>query len=621
MTDDPMAPLVTPPSAGLDPMISLATSLHASPGVYALLLGSGVSTAAGIPTGWQIVSDLVRRAATAKFPDDPSAGETAAADPEAWWLKHGDGKPLGYSGLLESLASTPAARHALLAGYFEPTPEEQAEGLKAPGAAHLAVAQLVARGTVRVVLTTNFDRLLERALEALGVQPQVLHRPEQIAAATPLRHHRATIIKLHGDYADLDKRNTVDELQKYPPETQGLLRCVLDEYGLLIAGWSAEWDVALAAALEETRSRRYPLFWSFYGSSLGDTARRLVAQQGAVQMSGQTADELFGGVLARTEALDRLADPPISRAVAVTRLKRALPDPVRRIELYDLVDREVGAVVKRVQDQERYPLVIDPLTPEALEERIASLRGDTDTLLHLLAAGVFHDVNGAHDSLWVRVIQRLMSARDAAIQLHQEALEKLRHYPALLAVCTAGVAGVLAGRDDVVATLFRQPQWRSTTGMMLEMNAALALYPHNVVSSEVVNSLPRWGLKDQTYFFPQSHLLRTDIREPLRDIEPDDGRFTNAFDRLELLVGLVCLAAPRKYKQVWWGEVGLGNRWNYGASDELRHEGLARVLQGTSDPNWTFLATAGVTSTEEATQLGVELTTHLEQMREKGRWG
>ena len=221
MTDDPMAPLVTPPSAGLDPMISLATSLHASPGVYALLLGSGVSTAAGIPTGWQIVSDLVRRAATAKFPDDPSAGETAAADPEAWWLKHGDGKPLGYSGLLESLASTPAARHALLAGYFEPTPEEQAEGLKAPGAAHLAVAQLVARGTVRVVLTTNFDRLLERALEALGVQPQVLHRPEQIAAATPLRHHRATIIKLHGDYADLDKRNTVDELQKYPPERRG----------------------------------------------------------------------------------------------------------------------------------------------------------------------------------------------------------------------------------------------------------------------------------------------------------------------------------------------------------------------------------------------------------------
>ncbi len=106
-------------------MVALATSVHASPGVYALLLGSGVSSATGIRTGWQIVSDLVRRAATAKFPDDPAAGDPAAGDPaadnpEAWWSEHGDGQPLGYSGLLEALAPTPAARDALLSGYFEP---------------------------------------------------------------------------------------------------------------------------------------------------------------------------------------------------------------------------------------------------------------------------------------------------------------------------------------------------------------------------------------------------------------------------------------------------------------------------------------------------------------------
>jgi len=120
---------------------------------------------------------------------------------------------------------------------------------------------------VRVVLTTNFDRLLERALEAVGVQPQVLSRPEQIVGATPPRHHRATIIKLHGDYADLDKRNTVDELQTYSPKFEGLLRTVLDEYGLLVSGWSADWDLALVSALEATRNRRYPLFWGFYGAS------------------------------------------------------------------------------------------------------------------------------------------------------------------------------------------------------------------------------------------------------------------------------------------------------------------------------------------------------------------
>lgn len=620
MTDEPIVPLVTPPSAGLDPMISLATSLHASPGVYALLLGSGVSTAAGIPTGWQIVTDLVRRTAAAKFPDDTGAADAASADPEAWWLEHGDGEPLGYSGLLESLASTPAARHALLAGYFEPTPEELEAGLKAPGAAHRAVAQLVARGTVRVVLTTNFDRLLERALEALGVQPQVLHRPEQIAAATPLRHHRATIIKLHGDYADLDKRNTIDELQTYPPETQGLLRSVLDEYGLLVTGWSADWDVALAAALEETRSRRYPLFWSFYGSTLGETARRLVAQQGAVQLGGVSADQLFGDVLARIEALDRLSDPPISRAMAVSRLKRALPDPVRRIELYDLVDHETAAVVKRVQDQDRYPLLIQPLTSEALDGRITSLRGDTDTLLHLLVSGVFHDVHGVHDNLWVRVIERLMSLRDAVTGGHQEHLEKLRHFPAELAACVAGMAGVLAGRNDVVGTLFRRPQWRSNFGLNNEIDAATALNPYLVIHSSVVNSLPRWSGRQQDLHFPQSHLLRADLREPLRDIESDDTRYTDAFDHFELLVSLVSLATSGQYSQGWWGEVALRNRWSHGPNGEMTHPAMAKVVKETS-LDGAFWTAAGISDADEAKQLCDQLIDELGQMRKRTMYG
>jgi len=53
-------------SKGLDPMVSLAFSLRASPGVYALLFGSGVSRSASIPTGWEVVLDLIRRTAAAK---------------------------------------------------------------------------------------------------------------------------------------------------------------------------------------------------------------------------------------------------------------------------------------------------------------------------------------------------------------------------------------------------------------------------------------------------------------------------------------------------------------------------------------------------------------------------
>ena len=37
-----------------DPLHSLAFSIYENPGVYCILLGSGVSRAAEIPTGWEI---------------------------------------------------------------------------------------------------------------------------------------------------------------------------------------------------------------------------------------------------------------------------------------------------------------------------------------------------------------------------------------------------------------------------------------------------------------------------------------------------------------------------------------------------------------------------------------
>ncbi|MET7831341.1 SIR2 family protein [Micromonospora sediminicola] len=169
---------------------------------------------------------------------------------------------MGYSGLLASLASTPAARRAILAGFFEPTEDERQQGLKVPGAAHRAIAALVARGAVRVILTTNFDRLIEQALEAEGVFPQVIATPTAIDGMEPLAHARCTVIKLHGDYARIDQLNTVEELSHYSSPLKALLDRVLDEYGLIINGWSGDWDHALVAAIEGTRSRRYPLYWS-----------------------------------------------------------------------------------------------------------------------------------------------------------------------------------------------------------------------------------------------------------------------------------------------------------------------------------------------------------------------
>lgn len=82
-----MADAVAVPGTGtvLDARMALALNVHTSPGVYAVLLGAGISIASGVKTGWGIVQDLVGKVAAVDQPDDPDAGARAASDPEAWW--------------------------------------------------------------------------------------------------------------------------------------------------------------------------------------------------------------------------------------------------------------------------------------------------------------------------------------------------------------------------------------------------------------------------------------------------------------------------------------------------------------------------------------------------------
>lgn len=62
----------------IDPLHSLAFSIQANPGVYAVLVGSGVSRSAQIPTGRKITLDFVRKLAEV-------AGENCGTDPALWY--------------------------------------------------------------------------------------------------------------------------------------------------------------------------------------------------------------------------------------------------------------------------------------------------------------------------------------------------------------------------------------------------------------------------------------------------------------------------------------------------------------------------------------------------------
>jgi hypothetical protein len=274
--------------------------MHAAPGAYAVLLGSGISTAAGIPTGWQVVQDLIRKVAIARGVDP----EEVASDPEVWWSRQGNSEAR-YDTLLTALAPTDATRQAMLRNYFDPPPGSQGPVL--PTAAHDALATLCVTGRVKLIVTTNFDRLMERALDRVGVSAQVIASPSAVRGMIPLTQASMTVVKLHGDYASPGLRNTPEELASYPTEWRELLARVFDEFGMLVVGWSAEYDTGLRQAFTDSPSRRYPAYWATYLDSLTEDAKRLIDHRQANVIRTLGADEFLGDLAERVERFDRVA--------------------------------------------------------------------------------------------------------------------------------------------------------------------------------------------------------------------------------------------------------------------------------------------------------------------------
>lgn len=292
---------VLTPTDGVDPRVALASSMHASPGVYAVLIGSGMSSAAGIPTGWQIVGRLIRRVAAL---ENVELNETPGAAVD-WYTATYDHAPR-YEELIAKLAPTEHTRRSLLREYFEQPPDTP--GPIEPTYAHRVVAHLCSQGRIRVILTTNFDRLLERALDDAGVGAQVLCTTSDREGMAPLQHAHATVIKLHRDYRGV-MLNTEEELSGYPPDLTSLLDEVLDRYGLIVVGWSAQYDRALDSRIAACPSRRYPMYWLRHGGPNANTeeATRLIAARDATVIDIDDADSFFTDLHVRLERLDNIA--------------------------------------------------------------------------------------------------------------------------------------------------------------------------------------------------------------------------------------------------------------------------------------------------------------------------
>ena len=513
--------MVTP----LSPDLALALGVMANPGVYALLVGSGISRSAKIPTGWELVLDLVRRLAKAESADP-------GPDPAAWYRSR-YGEPPRYSALLERLGPRAADRQSLLRGYFEPSDQERAEGIKSPTAAHHAIADLVAGGLIRVVVTTNFDRLIESALESAGIVPNVIATSDQAAGAPPLAHSRCTVIKLHGDYLDTRIRNSDDELARYDARIDALIDQVLDEYGLIVCGWSGEYDVALRAAFDRCPSKRYATYWCVRGDRSVVTDG-LIACRNAQVVEISDADSFFTQLVERVNAIRETGErhPPEARVAAET-LKRYLSEDRYRIRLRELVGNVTEELVGRIGG-DAFP----PHTAFSNEELLARTRRleiACESSLALIANGCYWG-EAKHDDLWLQTIRRL-----AEFEAPRSGLPLwigLFRYPALLHLYVAGIASVAASRYYLLAKLLHAPCRSIDHGEI--QNVVESVYAPFIVSDNAAQILMSDPDAPETrYKTPLSQYLFSVLRPVFTELVPAEQEYTDAFDRFEYLVSLV----------------------------------------------------------------------------------
>lgn len=409
--------------------------------MYALLLGSGISTAAGIPTGWEIVLDLIRKLAFLE-------GADCGSDPYQWFTNAHGARP-DYSGLLDAIAKTPTERQRLLSGYFEPTEEERAEGLKIPTPAHKAIAQLAADDYIRVIVTTNFDRLQEQALEALGVSPTVISTADAVTGAVPLTHSGVTIIKVNGDYRDTRIKNTVDELSSYDDEMNKLLDRVFDEYGLIVCGWSADWDAALRAAMERSPNRRYTTFWATR-SDPSDAGSRLIKHRDAQLIRITGANDFFETLREKAQALADFELPhPLSSKMAIATTKRYLADAGSKIKLSDFVRQETERLHALLNDT-TFPAEKVTKPSEEFVARLTRYEALSDVLLSIFVTGCYWG-GPEHSSLWIQSLTRISHPTNKQVGL--VFLVKLQMYPALLLFYGGGIAAIAGEHYSTFADL------------------------------------------------------------------------------------------------------------------------------------------------------------------------
>ncbi|KHE93379.1 MAG: SIR2 family protein [Candidatus Scalindua rubra] len=214
---------------------------------YDLFLGAGASVSSGIPSGRDLVWHFKREIFCLERDIHPSKFRDLQIESnrkliQSFFDERGDNDiDNPYSHYFEECYPDPLVRKEFLTNRVRD---------KKPSIGFLCLAALVESKKLNVVWTTNFDDLIEKAVNSLNFTSCSIISPENASSVSGYKDDIPKVVKLHGDFRYDPLQNTGEELQKLEENLQEYIVKGSEERGLIIVAYSGS-DQSIMETLQK----------------------------------------------------------------------------------------------------------------------------------------------------------------------------------------------------------------------------------------------------------------------------------------------------------------------------------------------------------------------------------
>ena len=293
----------------MNPLVTLTASALPGEKKYIVFAGAGISKDAGIPTSW----DLMVKTASILYSSETDKIDSTI-DLEKWFIDSKYSK-ISYSKIMELIYPKTADQQSFLRQFL---------GRYQVGKSHKGIAELVRRGIIRAIITTNFDNYIEKALEEIGLETQVISTIEDLRNSEPLIHCKA--IRIYKPHGTLDRgllKNTPKDLEKLNAHMEDELVKILSEHGVIILGYSGR-DPSIIEVIKKQECKHYPSFWVNLNIPDGEI-KEILDRKGYIFITCTGAGQFINDFISLQDKIKSLG-PEVGKGPTINELEKLLSE-------------------------------------------------------------------------------------------------------------------------------------------------------------------------------------------------------------------------------------------------------------------------------------------------------